>query len=1243
MMRREQCDFVWPFKIGQKSLVIVFGGLIVTTVSTVTVPSLAIEQIPSIAQANASAEAQLLRQQGSQLVKEGGEDSLRQAVLLFEKARNLSLSVNDINFEFSDSVQLGLIYERLGDKQEALKFFNQALIASTRKHFRDVYPNRSRMDEAFARASIGRIYDDSLCQEQQALEFYNQALAILSEQEIVKEHPEESRKLETNVLYNRSMIHERLDKMQQSLEFLNQLFPLSFKASDPIDRAIKLNNVGVVLSRQGKSPNALALYCKALEISREEDVRKVFINKSFYIEALTLKNIGDIYSNLGKNQQALEMYDQALVGYQNKKVRDELPKESIAGESDTYNQIGLIYDRLNRIELALEAFEKSLALSQELGEFESQVITLQNIGKFYTRSNRRQEAWIAYEKSLETARNAIFRKKLPLDSLKSEMVALKNMGDFQQIEGEYQRALDFFKIALEIATSKGFREAFPSESRKWVAIISNDIGLVYDDVEQQQKSLVFYESALAILKEQIIREAFPLESRLLEIKVRNNIGTVSRKLCFTSRPLNQIKDCYENQVLGNFKKTWEISRERELQQAFPRESLEAETSALNNMADSFRFLGLAQEALNIYSLALPLVRKLGDRLLEAQILNGKAVIHAHANNLREDLLARDSYREALNLIQTVGDRNSEAKIRSNLAVLYERQGNLSNALAEVSTAISLIENLRGNFRNHDLKISYFSGMQGIYQQKIDLLMQLHEKEPQKGYDKQALETSDRARARSLIELLTESRIDIREGISEDLLKREKELQQKRDAVEMRRIQLVSSSAAQAQVERVQQDIEALQRSQETLKDEIRRTSPAYTNLKYPAPLKFADIQKQLDADTVLLQYSLGEERSYLWVVGNTGVPKSYPLPSREKIETEANKFLSGVKATEGSINDVLEPGRRLNRAIKLNEIKPLLQGKRIVIAADGVLHQIPFAALPNPNTPTQYQPLMLEHEIVNVPSMSAVATLRQTSKRPPAPKLFAAVADPVFRADDPRVTGRDRPIPCAKVPFVANAAATPPSAFALELQNLVLERSSRNTDWKYERLPNTRRETERILSLMPPDQRMAVCDFEANPDWVKQAPLDDYRYLLFATHGAIDLTRPADSGLVLSLVDQRGEPRLGRLNLGDIFNLRLNSELVVLSACETGRGKEIRGEGIIGLTRGFMYAGAKRVVVSLWNVNDAKTADLMEDFHRQVIQDKIPPARALRMAQRHLWQTSQGTGFAHPRYWAAFTLQGEWR
>ena len=196
-----------------------------------------------------------------------------------------------------------------------------------------------------------------------------------------------------------------------------------------------------------------------------------------------------------------------------------------------------------------------------------------------------------------------------------------------------------------------------------------------------------------------------------------------------------------------------------------------------------------------------------------------------------------------------------------------------------------------------------------------------------------------------------------------------------------------------------------------------------------------------------------------------------------------------------------------------------------------------------------------------------------------------------------------------------------------------------SSDLKLSRVIGTRQEAQGILAFVPQSQQIAVYDWDANLGFVTGPELNNYSIVHFATHGIVNREQPDLSAIVLSLFDEQGNPRNGFLRLYEIFNLNLAADLVVLSTSESGLGKEIEGEGLIGLTRGFMYAGATRVLVSLWKLDDPATAEFMTQFYSLMLQDNLTPAAALTATQRYMQNHSQ---WSHPYYWAAFTLQGDW-
>ncbi len=535
-------------------------------------------------------------------------------------------------------------------------------------------------------------------------------------------------------------------------------------------------------------------------------------------------------------------------------------------------------------------------------------------------------------------------------------------------------------------------------------------------------------------------------------------------------------------------------------------------------------------------------------------------------------------------------------------------------------------------------------------------MQLHKKDPSKGYNALSLHASESSRARGLIELLTEAKANIRKDVDPKLLQEEKGLQLKIEATGKLIQELSSKPQTETAQENFKKELETLLTQQKELQTKIRTSSPKYAALQYPQPLKLPQIQQQLDKDTLLLEYSLGDKHSYLWAVTPNSID-TYELPPREEIEKAVTEFRETlIKCQKLRTCNQFSPEEKAqalkNTALSATKLSKIILApvadklgkKRLVIVADGALQTIPFAALNDVETfhghvstkgvisnTEVYQPLIVNHEIVNLPSVTTIATQRQELKgRITAPKTLAILADPVFEATDTRIT--DKP-----------ASIVPNSDFrGNELNQSALKQAARNLNRNgWGRLQGTETEAKAILKLVPSNNLQAF-GFNANYNWVTNPQLSQYRFLHFATHGFADPNNPELSGIVLSqFLDKQAKPAdKGYLRLGDIFNLDFGADLIVLSACDTGVGKDVNGEGLVGLTRGLMYAGAERVAVSLWQVDDMGAPELMQEFYTQMLKQGKSPAVALRAAQLKLWENSS---FKNPYYWSAFTLQGEWR
>ncbi|WP_293337758.1 CHAT domain-containing tetratricopeptide repeat protein [Microcoleus sp. CAWBG58] len=832
---------------------------------------------------------------------------------------------------------------------------------------------------------------------------------------------------------------------------------------------------------------------------------------------------------------------------------------------------------------ALAQFEIALKLFREAGDRHGEAVALLGIGRVYNDLGEKQKALEYYSQSLP-----LFRA---VGDRSGEAATLTSIGSVYSHLGEKQKALEYYSQSLPLSRAVG--------DRRGEARTLDGIGSVYSYLGEKQKALEYYSQSLPLSR--------AVGDRRGEARTLDGIGSV-----YLLRDPRKALEYY--------------SQSLPLRRAVGDRSGEAAT--LNNIGLVYDLLGDPHKALEYYSQSLPLRRAVGDRSGEAATLSNSGLVYLA---LGDEQKALEYYSQSLRLNRAVGNRSVEAINLLNMAYVKRERNNLPEAIKDIESSIAIVENLRTKITSPELRSSYFATVQEYYEFYIDLLMQLHKTNPKSGYDTKALEASERSRARSLLELLQESNANIREGISPDLLQQEKSLQQQLDATEQRHIELVNSPNPNPDLVEAtdKKRMELLQQYQQN-QTQIRSTSPRYASLTQPQPLTLPEIQKQiLDDNTILLQYSLGEDRSYLWVVTATGIT-SYELPKRADIETAARTFRDSV--TDGRYREI--PKRVAEASAGLSELilQPAaaqLGQKRLLIVPDGVLHYTPFAALSLTQVAGQNASnfLIARHEIITLPSASTLSILRQNyADRKQPSRTLAILADPVFSPDDERVK--------SKVPQATTEK--------LELNNLGLNRSSRasNLAWPPTRLPFTRKEADIILSLVPSVARTQQFDFAASRTAATDRNLANYQIVHFATHGIANSKNPELSGIMMSMVDDKGNLVNGFLRLNDIFNLKLAANLVVLSACQTGLGQNIQGEGMVGLTRGFMYAGAQRVAVSLWNVDDEGTSLLMQKFYQKMLLQKLPPAAALRAAQMEMMQQEP---WKSPYYWAAFTLQGEWK
>jgi len=939
------------------------------------------------------------------------------------------------------------------------------------------------------------------------------------------------------------------------------------------------------LTRQGAvaAQPALAKAQAALALWREIGDR--------YSEADALGLVGYAHILMSRFEPAMEYCEQAVAVARETDNRFRL--------ANTLGHLGRVYNTLGRPNKGIEIFEQSLAAYRENQDHDGQVSALNGLGITYGMMSRHDKQIEHLEQALGICRE--FKDRT------GESPMLLNLGGVYHQTSRYDKAIELYEQALAIS-----REM---KDHRTEGMALNNLGLAYRVLNRYERAIEYLEQALAVHR---------------AAKDRMEEGISLRNLGYAYLRLNR-----HDQARGYFEQALPIHRE--VKDRFN------EGYTLSYLGDVHSFLKNYDQAIEYLDQALAVMRQVGDRQGESYTLNALGEVH----------LARRRYDQAIELFERslairreVGYRFGEATSLHGLARAEREKGNLDRARALIEQCLKITESLRSEIYNQASRAAYFGSARDYHEFYLDLLMRLDQANPAQGFKALAIEASERARARGLLELLTEAGVDVRQGVDVALLERERRLAQELNAAAQRRIQRRTPEQAAA----LAKEISQLENDYEQAQATIRRASPRYAALVQPQPLKFDEIQRQLDENTLLLEYSLGAERSFLWAVTSNSLT-SYELPGEEEIKRATLGVYDLLTARSRAVRGETPQQRRQRiaqaetrlpeaaRALSQTLLSPAaaeLGAKRLIIVADGVLQYLPFAMLPRPAAGERppaagYQPLIVNHEVVNLPSASALAVQRrELAARQPAPKSVAVIADPVFSASDERM----------KTGVAVEAPTTDPANTRIIEHLSDSSSSGAARKLTIPRLPFTRQEAERILALAPRGDSFKAVDFKASRVTVTVAGLDQYRYVHFATHGLLDSERPSLSSLLLSLVDEQGRQQDGFLRAHDVYNLKLPAELVVLSACQTGLGKEIKGEGLVGLTRGFMHAGAARVAVSLWNVNDQATSELMAKFYQKMLKENQRPAAALRAAQVEMWKQKQ---WQSPYYWAAFVLQGEWR
>src|SRR5215213_482562 len=575
--------------------------------------------------------------------------------------------------------------------------------------------------------------------------------------------------------------------------------------------------------------------------------------------------------------------------------------------------------------------------------------------------------------------------------------------------------------------------------------------------------------------------------------------------------------------------------------------------------------------------------------------------------------AQNSYQQALQTFDALTDRLDQSATLFAMGQLEMKRGNFNTAEIHFQQSIERTESVRSRSTTRDLTAAFSATVHDRYLQYIQCLM--HRNDRQAAV--QAFAISESARARSLAEFLRGTETNLLANLDPELAKQEKSLRQLLRVKEDDKIALLGRKYEKDELEKLDAQVAQLEAEYKSALATINQHYPAYAQITRPAGWDLARIQQQVvnDDDTILLEYILGADKSYVWAITRDSFT-AHEITGEVGKAAETVYNLSKDRA-KGNEEQLTQATRELSQMV-LSPVAGQLNKRRIIVIADGALNYIPFQMLPSPSS--NAEPLVAQHEIINAPSASVLGELRaEVAGRGVRSKTLAAFGNPALGSGA---------LKNDKGEHLRSA-----------LRDIELNGDSFDLS-RIGELFFAEREINSLREIATPSATFAATGFAANREQLFNMDFSQYAILHFATHGLLDPRRPEHSGILLSMVDDQGKQQDGFINLQDIYSLRAPVEMVVLSDCRTGLGREIRGEGLVGLTRGFMYAGATTVVASLWKVDDEATSELMKRFYTEMLQNRKTPDEALRIAQNNIRQNPR---WHAPHFWAGFTLQGEYR
>lgn len=963
------------------------------------------------------------------------------------------------------------------------------------------------------------------------------------------------------------------DSVRQSLELFRESAEKWESLNKPAESARCLREAARLKLLLSEEKSALPLLKKSLQIEQA--------SRNLEGEAETLSLLTVVLTRLNENAQSSVYHAKAL----EKARQSKNPKQMAVA----FAASGLYYYGQRDFKTMLDQQEKALKLFQEIGDIKSEAEILIDLAYSYTINNDRIRGRDTALKALEISKNS--------GNLRCQALSMIALGDAYQRMGESENALNTLLEAQKLFV--------PDLDLFEKAVLYNRLGHYFQSYNKLDEAKKHFQISYSLFE------------RADSAEGRSETLSVLGRICFLQDELDE--------ALQYFNQSRVIAEE----------SGDAMPLALVNLRIGEVNLKLADysEAEKNLRDSLFYYQKLGVKYRIAEVQEKLGLIYEKSNNYTE---AENKYMIALDLNKKVHSKFAQAQTLFNLARLKMLQNENADAFRNIEESIKLTESSNNETANSNLKQAYFSNVFDRYELYIHILMKMHRQSPDENYAVRALQAAEKSRARLMLEYLLLSEANFTKDADAETVRREKEIRALLNTKADKLTDLLSGKADKSETGKISGEISELELELEEIKAKLKQQSPVYSAIKNPAPFDVGEFQKNiLDDDTLLLEFSFGEEESYLWLLGKKKL-NSFVLPPREQIEAKIQTLRELLAAHEKKEDEEIETYqarivkadedyRQISKQLSdeiFGQVAGKFGNKRLLIVPDGKLNYFPVSALPLPNSDNN-EPILLTNEVVYEPSASTLSILAKSQNQiTPASKNLLVFSDPVFTNDDSRILANE----AGENPQMKSAL---PASFRFveSLDSLA-------------RLPASKTEADSIIGILGTSKTDNYSGFSANRERLLNANASDYKILHLATHGLINEEHPELSGIVLSRFGENGQKLDEFVRLQDIYGMNLSADLVVLSACETGIGKQVRGEGLMSLNNAFLSVGAKSVMSSLWKVEDNATLELMKNFYSSLADEKVTPSKALQKAQIKMWGSGQ---YKSPFYWAAFTVQGDYK